>query len=48
MHFMSYAGRMTISLAADPTIIPDPNKICDDMEQSLKEMKAALWENGLL
>ncbi|KAF2615050.1 hypothetical protein F2Q70_00007354 [Brassica cretica] len=48
MHFMSYAGKMTISLAVDPTIIPDPHKICDDMEQSLKEMKAALWERGLL
>ncbi|KAL0709422.1 hypothetical protein Bca4012_016400 [Brassica carinata] len=48
IHFMSYAGRMTISLAVDPTIIPDPHKICDDMEQSLKEMKAALWERGLL
>ncbi|KAJ0260854.1 hypothetical protein HA466_0040920 [Hirschfeldia incana] len=48
VHFMSYAGKMTISLAVDPTIIPDPHNICDDMEQSLKEMKSALWERGLL
>ncbi|KAF8118169.1 hypothetical protein N665_0006s0162 [Sinapis alba] len=48
IHFMSYSGRMTISLAVDPNIIPDPRKICDEMEHSLKAMKAALWENGLL
>lgn len=39
---MSYAAKMIISLAVDLTIIPDPNKICGDMEESLKEMKAAI------
>ncbi|WZY80423.1 hypothetical protein YC2023_026807 [Brassica napus] len=48
VHYISYAGTMMISLAVDPTIIPNPHKICDDMEQSLKAMKAALWERGLL
>ncbi|CAG7879221.1 unnamed protein product [Brassica rapa] len=48
VHYISYAGKMMISLAVDPTIIPNPHKICDDMEQSLKAMKAALWERGLL
>ncbi|CAH8319774.1 unnamed protein product [Eruca vesicaria subsp. sativa] len=48
VHYMSYAGKMIISLAVDPRIIPDPHKICDDMEESLKEMKAALSEKGLL
>uniref|UniRef100_A0A1J3EBA2 O-acyltransferase WSD1 n=1 Tax=Noccaea caerulescens TaxID=107243 RepID=A0A1J3EBA2_NOCCA len=48
VHFLSYAGKMTISLAVDPTVIPDPHKICDEMEDSLKAMKAALWERGLL
>ncbi|KAF8079653.1 hypothetical protein N665_1011s0010 [Sinapis alba] len=48
VHYMSYAGKMIISLAVDPTVIPDPHKICDDMEESLKDMKAALAERGLL
>ncbi|XP_013627828.1 PREDICTED: O-acyltransferase WSD1-like isoform X1 [Brassica oleracea var. oleracea] len=48
VHYISYAGKMMISLAVDPTIIPNLHKICDDMEQSLKAMKAALWERGLL
>ncbi|KAF8118168.1 hypothetical protein N665_0006s0161 [Sinapis alba] len=47
VHYISYAGKMIISLAVDPTIIPDPHKICDDMEESLKSMKAALSEKGL-
>jgi hypothetical protein len=36
IHFQSYANQMTISLAVDPTIIPDPYLICDDLEESLK------------
>ncbi|CAA7039856.1 unnamed protein product [Microthlaspi erraticum] len=48
VHFLSYAGKMTISLAVDPTVIPDPHKLCDEMEESLKAMKAALLERGLL
>lgn len=45
---MSYADKMIISMAVDPTVITDPHKICDDMEESLKAMKTALWERGLL
>ncbi|XP_019084181.1 PREDICTED: O-acyltransferase WSD1-like [Camelina sativa] len=48
VHLMSYADKMIISMAFDPTVIPDPHMICDDMEESLKEMKAALHERGLL
>ncbi|ESQ41212.1 hypothetical protein EUTSA_v10013397mg [Eutrema salsugineum] len=47
VHYLSYAGKMIISLAVDPSIIPEPEKICDEMEESLKAMKAALWERGL-
>ncbi|KAK2453115.1 O-acyltransferase (WSD1) family protein [Trifolium repens] len=36
IHFQSYANQMTISLAVDPTIIPDPYLLCDDLEESLK------------
>lgn len=48
IHYTSYAGEMTITITVDPTVIPDPHKICDDMEESLKTMKAVLWERGLL
>ncbi|XP_023636521.1 O-acyltransferase WSD1 isoform X2 [Capsella rubella] len=48
VHYTSYAGEMTITMMVDPTVIPDPHKICDDMEESLKTIKAALWERGLL
>ncbi|KAI5394094.1 hypothetical protein KIW84_060977 [Lathyrus oleraceus] len=36
IHFQSYANQMTISLAVDPTIIPNPYLLCDDLEESLK------------
>ncbi|KAL9279655.1 putative O-acyltransferase, WSD1, O-acyltransferase WSD1 [Arabidopsis thaliana] len=48
IHYTSYAGEMTITITVDPTVIPDPHKICDDMEESLKTVKAVLWERGLL
>ncbi|CAH2070112.1 unnamed protein product [Thlaspi arvense] len=48
IHFQSYAEKMVISIAVDPTIISDPHKLCDEMEESLKSMKAALLERGLL
>ena len=48
IHFQSYADKMVISIAVDPTIIPDPHKLCDAMEESLKSMKIALLGKGLL
>ncbi|KAJ4875689.1 O-acyltransferase (WSD1-like) family protein [Raphanus sativus] len=48
IHLQSYADKMAISIAVDPTIIPDPHKLCDEMEESLKSMKIALVEKGLL
>ncbi|XP_012570634.1 wax ester synthase/diacylglycerol acyltransferase 11-like isoform X2 [Cicer arietinum] len=36
IHFQSYANKMTISLAVDPSIIPNPYLLCDDLEESLK------------
>ena len=38
MHFQSYANKMTISLSVDPSVIPDPYLLCDDLEESLKLM----------
>ncbi|KFK25514.1 hypothetical protein AALP_AA8G124600 [Arabis alpina] len=45
VHFISYAGKMAITLGFDPTVIPDPHKICDEMEESLRAMKAVLRKN---
>ncbi|KFK27583.1 hypothetical protein AALP_AA8G402700 [Arabis alpina] len=39
IHFLSYAGKMIISIAVDPRVIPDPQNLCDEMEESLKAMK---------
>ncbi|KAL0646291.1 hypothetical protein Bca4012_044582 [Brassica carinata] len=46
IHFQSYADKMVISIAVDPTIIPDSHKLCDAMEESLKSMKIALLGKG--
>ncbi|CAA7055342.1 unnamed protein product [Microthlaspi erraticum] len=48
IHFLSYAGKMIISIGVDSTAIPNPHKLCDEMEDSLKAMKATLLERGLL
>ncbi|CAB4271591.1 unnamed protein product [Prunus armeniaca] len=48
MHFQSYVDKMTISLAVDPDAIPNPNKLLDDLEESLKLSRdAVVVEKGL-
>ncbi|KAH1043825.1 hypothetical protein GYH30_025586 [Glycine max] len=42
IHFQSYANNITISLAVDPLVIPDPYLLCDDLEQSLKLIRDAI------
>lgn len=39
IHFQSYCKKMTIVLAVDPDVIPDPHKLCDDLEKSLEIIK---------
>ncbi|XP_023639179.1 O-acyltransferase WSD1 [Capsella rubella] len=46
MHFQSYMNKMTISLTVDPTVISDPHRLCDDLEESLRSIKAAVQERG--
>ncbi|CAF2325002.1 hypothetical protein HID58_038189 [Brassica napus] len=48
IHCQSYADKMVISIAVDPTVIPDSHKLCDAMEESLKSMKIALFGKELL
>jgi hypothetical protein len=46
IHYLSYANKMIISVAVDPMII-DAHKLCDELEESLKNMKLAILEKGL-
>ncbi|KAF8097712.1 hypothetical protein N665_0283s0016 [Sinapis alba] len=46
MHFQSYMNKMTISLTVDPTVISDPHRLCDDWEESLRSIKAAVQERS--
>ncbi|KAK3404010.1 hypothetical protein EUGRSUZ_K00371 [Eucalyptus grandis] len=47
IHFQSYVNKMTIAVAVDPDVIPDPHQLCDDIEESLKTIKAAVSEKEL-
>ncbi|XP_028790712.1 O-acyltransferase WSD1 [Neltuma alba] len=42
IHFLSYVNQMTISMAVEPSIIPDPQLLCDDLEASLKHITAVV------
>ncbi|KAK8466646.1 hypothetical protein PHAVU_008G157813 [Phaseolus vulgaris] len=48
IHFQSYANKMTISLAVDPLVIPDPYLLCDDLEQSLKLITDAVQRKNIV
>ncbi|KAJ6764792.1 O-ACYLTRANSFERASE (WSD1-LIKE) FAMILY PROTEIN [Salix koriyanagi] len=39
IHFQSYGSKMTIAVAVDPDVIPDPHELCDDLEKSLEIIK---------
>ncbi|KAL3630691.1 hypothetical protein CASFOL_023675 [Castilleja foliolosa] len=42
VHFQSYADKFIFSIAADEKLIPNPHQLCDDMVQSLEDVKDAL------
>ncbi|CAJ1972225.1 unnamed protein product [Sphenostylis stenocarpa] len=42
IHFQSHAKKMTISVAVDPLVIPDPYLLCDDLEHSLNLIRDAV------
>ncbi|CAH2079973.1 unnamed protein product [Thlaspi arvense] len=48
IHFLGYANKMTVSIGVDSTAIPNPHKLRDEIDDSLKAMKAALLGRGLL
>ena len=39
---------MTIVLSVDESTIPDPHKLLDDLEDSLKLIKEAVYAKGLV
>ncbi|KAK3037320.1 hypothetical protein RJ639_032082 [Escallonia herrerae] len=48
INFQSYINKMTIVLSVDESIIPDPHQLCDDLEESLKLIKDAVFRKGLV
>ncbi|XP_026420585.1 O-acyltransferase WSD1-like [Papaver somniferum] len=42
INYQSYVNKMTIVLAVDKKAVPDPHKLCDDLEESLKLIKDAV------
>lgn len=48
INLQSYVNKMTIVLSVDERIIPDPHKLLDDLEDSLKLIKEAVYANGLV
>lgn len=47
IHFQSYVDKMTIVLAVDPQVIPNPEQLFEDLEESLKLIREAVAKQGL-
>ncbi|XP_015878467.3 wax ester synthase/diacylglycerol acyltransferase 6-like isoform X2 [Ziziphus jujuba] len=47
IHFQSYVNKMTIALAVDPSVIPDPHQLLDEIEESLKLTRDAVVKREL-
>lgn len=41
MNFQSYANKMTMVLSVDETVIPDPHRLLNDLEDALNLIKDA-------
>ncbi|KAM3319819.1 hypothetical protein P3S67_007019 [Capsicum chacoense] len=46
IHFQSYCNKITISMAVDSQVIPDPYQLCDDLQDSLQMFKEAVTNNA--
>ncbi|KAH9624172.1 hypothetical protein KSS87_000511 [Heliosperma pusillum] len=46
-HFQSYMDKMTFVIAVDQDVIPDPHKLCDDIEESLRLAKKAVIDKKM-
>ncbi|KAJ4875688.1 O-acyltransferase (WSD1-like) family protein [Raphanus sativus] len=47
LHFQSYRNKVIISVTADPTVVPVPHKMCDDLVESLELIKSSVLERRL-
>ncbi|XP_028790016.1 O-acyltransferase WSD1-like isoform X1 [Neltuma alba] len=45
VHFQSYYNRMTLSVAVDPSVIPDPHALCDDFQLSFQPIRDSVDKN---
>ena len=41
IHVVSYTDKVTFVLSVDEETIPDPHKLCDDLQESLDIIKAS-------
>ncbi|XP_074319828.1 wax ester synthase/diacylglycerol acyltransferase 5-like [Silene latifolia] len=48
VHFQSYMDKMTFVLAVDQDVISDPQRLCDDIEESLRLANKAIVEQKLI
>lgn len=48
MHWQSCGDKMVLILTVDSNVIPDPHKLCTDMEVSLNIIKDTLIKRGLV
>lgn len=39
IHVMTYMNKLTFILSVDDETVPDPHRLCDDLEASLKLIK---------
>ncbi|KAK4431336.1 O-acyltransferase WSD1 [Sesamum alatum] len=48
VHYQTYANKLIICLAADENLIPNPHQLCDDLQQSLQNIKETVMKRGLV
>lgn len=41
IHIVSYIDKLTFVISADEETIPDPQQLCDDLEESLDLIKSS-------
>lgn len=44
IHIISYVDKVTFVLSAEEETIPDPQKLCDDLEISLHHIKCSVLD----
>ncbi|XP_042504670.1 wax ester synthase/diacylglycerol acyltransferase 6-like isoform X2 [Macadamia integrifolia] len=47
INYQSYMNKMTFVLAIDPDVIPDPQQLCSDLEESLKLIKNTIISKAM-